>query len=90
MDASTADSPGSTTTRSIFFVGTATTIIRFGEVTLLTDPNFLHKSERAYLGRGLSSRRRTDPALTLEQLPPLDAVVLSHLHGDHWDRVARR
>jgi L-ascorbate metabolism protein UlaG (beta-lactamase superfamily) len=24
------------------------------------------------------------------QLPPLDAVVLSHLHGDHWDRVATR
>jgi L-ascorbate metabolism protein UlaG (beta-lactamase superfamily) len=24
------------------------------------------------------------------QLPELDAVVLSHLHGDHFDRVARR
>ncbi|MDQ3616246.1 MAG: MBL fold metallo-hydrolase [Actinomycetota bacterium] len=23
-------------------------------------------------------------------LPPLDAVVLFHLHGDHFDRVARR
>ncbi|MEJ7742542.1 MAG: hypothetical protein WKF73_08365 [Nocardioidaceae bacterium] len=22
-------------------------------------------------------------------MPTLDAVVLSHLHGDHWDRVAR-
>ncbi len=28
---------------SIYFVGTATTIIRFGGLTLLTDPNFLHK-----------------------------------------------
>jgi L-ascorbate metabolism protein UlaG (beta-lactamase superfamily) len=25
-----------------------------------------------------------------QQLPALDAVVLSHLHGDHFDRVARR
>ncbi|MGI8681195.1 MAG: MBL fold metallo-hydrolase [Mycobacteriales bacterium] len=75
---------------SIYFVGTATTIIRFGGLTLLTDPNFLHKGQRAYLGRGLSSRRRTQPALSVEELPKLDAVVLSHLHGDHFDRVARR
>jgi L-ascorbate metabolism protein UlaG (beta-lactamase superfamily) len=25
-----------------------------------------------------------------DELPVLDAIVLSHLHGDHWDRVARR
>jgi L-ascorbate metabolism protein UlaG (beta-lactamase superfamily) len=37
----------------------------------------------------LWSRRRTEPALAPHQLPRLDAVVLSHLHGDHFDRVAR-
>jgi L-ascorbate metabolism protein UlaG (beta-lactamase superfamily) len=72
------------------FVGTATTVIRMGSFTLLTDPNFLHRGQRAYLGKGLWSRRLTDPALEPEDLPPLDAVVLSHLHGDHFDRVARR
>jgi L-ascorbate metabolism protein UlaG (beta-lactamase superfamily) len=56
---------------------------------LLTDPNFLHKGERAYLGRGLFSKRLTEPALGIDELPPLDAVLLSHLHGDHWDRRAR-
>lgn len=75
---------------SLTFVGTATTVLRLGPFTVLTDPNFLHRGQRAYLGKGLWSRRRTDPALTVDQLPRLDLVVLSHLHGDHWDRVARR
>ncbi len=75
---------------SLYFVGTATTVIRCAGFTVLTDPNFLHRGQRAYLGFGLSSPRRTDPALTVDQLPDLDAIVLSHLHGDHWDRVARR
>jgi L-ascorbate metabolism protein UlaG (beta-lactamase superfamily) len=43
-----------------------------------------------HLGYGLTSKRRTDPALTTAQLPTYDALVLSHLHGDHFDRVARR
>jgi L-ascorbate metabolism protein UlaG (beta-lactamase superfamily) len=75
---------------SLTFVGTATTVLRLGGFTLLTDPNFLHRGQRAYLGRGLWTRRLTEPALTPAQLPRLDAIVLSHLHGDHWDRVARR
>jgi L-ascorbate metabolism protein UlaG (beta-lactamase superfamily)/uncharacterized protein YndB with AHSA1/START domain len=75
---------------SISFVGTATTLIRLGSFTLLTDPNFLHRGQRAYLGKGLWSRRLTEPALQPADLPPLDAVVLSHLHGDHFDRIARR
>jgi L-ascorbate metabolism protein UlaG (beta-lactamase superfamily) len=75
---------------SLTFIGTATTLVRLGSFTLLTDPNFLHRGQRAYLGKGLWSRRLTDPAMSPAQLPPLDAVVLSHLHGDHWDRVATR
>lgn len=74
---------------SLTFVGTATTVLRLGRFRLLTDPNFLHRGQRARLGWGLSSRRRTDPALDIDRLPPLDAVLLSHLHGDHFDRVAR-
>ena len=74
---------------SLTFVGTATTLIRLGSFTLLTDPNFLHKGQRAYLGKGLWSKRLTEPAMQPADLPPLDAVVLSHLHGDHFDRVAR-
>ena len=77
-------------TGSLTFLGTATVLVEHGGFTVLTDPNFLHKGQWAYLGKGLISRRRTDPAMDVADLPPLDAVVLSHLHGDHFDRVARR
>ena len=73
---------------SIFFVGTATTIIRYGGFTILTDPNFLHAGDHVHLGYGLTSKRLTNPALAIGDLPPLDLCVLSHLHDDHWDRVA--
>jgi L-ascorbate metabolism protein UlaG (beta-lactamase superfamily) len=72
---------------SVFFVGTATVIIRYGGFTILTDPNFLHAGDHVHLGYGLRSRRLTNPAVEIEDLPPLDLVVLSHLHGDHFDRV---
>ncbi|GIH72970.1 MBL fold metallo-hydrolase [Sphaerimonospora thailandensis] len=74
---------------SVFFIGNATMIIRCHGFTLLTDPNFLHRGQRAHLGWGLGTRRRTDPAIDIDELPPIDLVVLSHMHGDHWDDVAR-
>lgn len=74
----------------LHFIGNATVLVRYGGLTLLTDPNFLHRGQYAYLGYGLLSRRLTEPALDVDDLPRLDAIVLSHLHGDHWDRRARR
>ncbi|MEV5343251.1 MBL fold metallo-hydrolase [Streptomyces sp. NPDC052676] len=74
----------------LHFIGNATVLLRYGGLTLLTDPNFLHRGQYAYLGYGLLSRRLTEPALAPGDLPRLDAIVLSHLHGDHWDRRARR
>lgn len=74
----------------LYFVGNATMVIRYGGFTLLTDPNFLRRGQRAYLGYGLSTRRLRDPAISIGELPHLDGVVLSHLHGDHWDRVTQR
>ena len=78
-----------TTGDRLHFIGTATTVMSLGRFTVLTDPNFLHRGQRAYLGWGLSTRRLTDPAIEPEALPTLDAVLLSHLHGDHFDRVSR-
>ena len=75
---------------SILFVGTATVLIRYAGFTILTDPNFLHRGDHVHLGYGLISRRQTNPAVEIEDLPPLDFVLLSHMHGDHFDRVAER
>ena len=77
------------TRTTLEFVGTATTVLRLGPFTLLTDPNFLHRGQRVYLGNGLFSKRLTEPSMQPADLPVLDAVVLSHLHGDHFDRIAR-
>jgi L-ascorbate metabolism protein UlaG (beta-lactamase superfamily) len=54
---------------SLQFIGNATTLLRLGPFTILTDPNFLHRGQWAYLGHGLASRRRLDPALRIEDLP---------------------
>lgn len=75
---------------SIFFIGTATVIMRYAGFTILTDPNFLHQHDVAHLGYGLRSKRVTDPAIELEDLPPIDLVLLSHFHEDHFDRLVIR
>jgi L-ascorbate metabolism protein UlaG (beta-lactamase superfamily) len=73
---------------SVFFIGTATVILKLGGFTILTDPNFLHAGDHVHLGYGLTSERLTEPALDIDQLPPIDFCVLSHYHGDHFDRIA--
>lgn len=77
-------------TGSIFFIGNATVLIRYGGLTILTDPTFIHKHGQVPIGYGLSATRLTNPAMEISELPPLDLVVLSHFHGDHFDQVAER
>jgi L-ascorbate metabolism protein UlaG (beta-lactamase superfamily) len=79
-----------TTTGSIFFIGNATVLIRYAGFTVLTDPNFIHMHEKVDLGYGLSATRQTNPAIEIHELPPLDLIVLSHFHGDHFDQIAER
>lgn len=68
------------------WIGHATVLIRIGGMTILTDPVF---STRIGLGMVLATagpRRFFRPALSLHELPPLDAILLSHAHFDHLDR----
>jgi L-ascorbate metabolism protein UlaG (beta-lactamase superfamily) len=65
-------------------------LIRFAGLTILTDPAFLHKGNHVDLGHGIYARREVEPACQVSDLPPLDLIVLSHYHGDHFDDVAAR
>ena len=71
---------------SVQFIGTATVLLKYGGFTILTDPNFLHAGERAHLGYGVHAVRLTEPGLPFKALPPIDFVLVSHLHEDHFDR----
>jgi L-ascorbate metabolism protein UlaG (beta-lactamase superfamily) len=85
-----SDSASDLVTGSIFFIGNATVLVRYAGFTVLTDPTFVHMHEQVPLGYGLSTTRLTNPAVDIHDLPPLDLVVLSHFHGDHFDQVAER
>lgn len=74
---------------SVQFIGTATVLVRYQGFTILTDPNFLHKGDHVHLGYGLTAERLTDPAIDLDKLPPIDLVVLSHMHEDHFDKLVQ-
>lgn len=76
------------TTGRLTFIGTATVILELRGLRILTDPNFLHQGDHAPLGYGLRAERLTRPALELDEVLPVDLVVLSHHHGDHFDHVA--
>lgn len=53
----------------IHFIGNATLLVRYGALTLLTDPNFLQRGQYAYLGKGLVSKRVAQPAITVTTSP---------------------
>ena len=63
---------------SVVWVGHATVLVRLGHRFLLTDPN---------LGGDIFFQRRiTPPSLTAREIPPLQLILVSHLHIDHFDR----
>jgi L-ascorbate metabolism protein UlaG (beta-lactamase superfamily) len=77
--AAPAPLPAAVTGRlSVTWLGHSSVLLRVDGVTLLVDP---------VLAGGIPGARRrlTPPGLTPEQLPPIDALLISHDHYDHLD-----
>lgn len=67
---------------SVFRLGHSTVLLKFHDKFWLTDPVF---SERASPVQWAGPKRFHRPPISLEELPPLEAVILSHNHYDHLD-----
>ncbi|WP_447763286.1 MBL fold metallo-hydrolase [Sphingopyxis panaciterrae] len=66
----------------VTMVGHATLLIQVAGLNLLTDPVW---SDRASPFAFAGPRRVTAPGIRLRDLPPINAVLLSHNHYDHLD-----
>ncbi|XP_018415926.1 PREDICTED: N-acyl-phosphatidylethanolamine-hydrolyzing phospholipase D [Nanorana parkeri] len=66
----------------ITWLGHASVMVEMDDLIFLTDPVF---SQRASPVGILGPKRFRGPPCTIEQLPKIDAVVISHTHYDHLD-----
>ncbi len=68
-------------------VNHSTVLLQQGSCNILTDPLW---SERASPLAWVGPRRRRNPGVSLDDLPPIDAVLISHNHYDHLDLATLR
>ncbi len=66
----------------VSFVGHATFLLQGAGLNILTDPVW---SDRASPFTFAGPRRVNSPAIAFDDLPPIDAVLISHGHYDHLD-----
>ena len=67
------------------WIGHATVLINFFGVKILTDPVLFPRIGIRLPGFTIGPKRLTAPALQFHELPPIDLILLSHAHFDHFD-----
>jgi L-ascorbate metabolism protein UlaG (beta-lactamase superfamily) len=67
------------------WIGHSTVLLKIDGVTILTDPVFSRRVGIRVGPATLGLRRLVEPALSIRELPPVDVILLSHAHMDHFD-----
>jgi N-acyl-phosphatidylethanolamine-hydrolysing phospholipase D len=68
---------------AVTWIGHASSLVQAGGLNVLTDPIF---SDYAFPVQIAGPKRAQAPGVALDELPPIDVVVISHNHYDHLDR----
>lgn len=70
---------------TIAWIGHSTMLINFFGKWILTDPVLFGSVGLYFFGTSLGPSRLTPPALSFDELPKPDLILLSHAHMDHMD-----